>query len=90
MYWGGNFKKLLFLIESGLIKNKNIRFYIGYSGWSEGQLQQELNTGTWVISDWYSNYTFQSESKQLWSQALGHKGDNYSVIAKIPSPPNNN
>lgn len=90
LYWGGKFEKLLFLIESGLILRKNIRFYVGYSGWSEGQLEGELNSGSWIVSEWYANYVFQSKPKQLWEQALNHKGSNYSVIAKIPSSPNNN
>src|SRR5210317_123945 len=34
VYWGGDFEKLKFLINSGLIKANNIRFYLGYSGWS--------------------------------------------------------
>lgn len=90
IYWGGNFEKLLFLIESKLIKTSNIKFYIGYSGWSKGQLQGELHTKSWIVSDWYANYTFQTKSQKLWQQALDHKGEKYSVIANIPNSPNNN
>ena len=80
VYWGGNFEKLTFLIRSGLILSKNIRFYVGYSGWSEGQLEHELKGGTWIVSDWYANYTFQNQPKDLWQEALNHKGNTYSVI----------
>jgi len=90
LYWGGNFEKLIFLIQSGLILKNNIRFYVGYSGWSEGQLDSELKTGSWIVSDWHANYTFQSPSQKLWEEALSHKGDKYSVIAQIPSKKNNN
>lgn len=90
LYWGGNFEKLIFLIQSGLIRKNNIRFYIGYSGWSEGQLENELSTGSWIVSEWFSNYTFQSKAKKLWEEALSHKGDKYSVIAQIPSKKNLN
>lgn len=90
LYWGGNFDKLIFLIQSGLILNNNIRFYIGYSGWSEGQLDNELKTGSWIVSDWYANYTFKSPAQKLWKEALLHKGDKYSVIAQMPSKRNNN
>ncbi len=90
IYWGGNFDKLIFLIESGLILKNNIRFYVGYSGWSEGQLDGELNSGSWIVSDWYANYTFQSKPKQLWEQVLAHKGDTYSVISRISNHISNN
>ena len=90
IFWGGNFEKLIFLINSGLITDKNIRFYIGYSGWSEGQLETELEGGSWIVSEWYANYTFQTKIDELWEKTLGHKGDNFSIIAKIPNSPNNN
>lgn len=90
LYWGGDFEKLIFLINSGLVLERNIRFYVGYSGWSEGQLAEEMKGGTWIVSDWFANYTFQSKSKQLWSQCLEHKGSTYSVIGKIPPSSQNN
>lgn len=83
VYWGGDFEKLKFLIENELILPKNIKFFVGYSGWSEKQLESELETGSWVISDMDANYAFKTKSYQLWTQALENKGDNYSVIAQI-------
>lgn len=85
IYWGGNFEKLKFLINSGLIKPNNIRFYLGYSGWSAGQLQEELESGSWLISQVDPNYVFKSVSALLWKQTLSNKGDLYSVIAQMPS-----
>ncbi len=90
LYWGGDFEKLKFLINSQLIKAHNIRFYIGYSGWSVGQLESELKLGTWIVSDWYANYTFKVKSSALWKEALINKGDKYSVIGQMPPPTNHN
>lgn len=90
IFWGGDFEKLMFLINSGLILERNIRFYLGYSGWSDGQLDAELKSGSWVVSDWYANYTFQSKAETLWSQCLDHKGNAFSVIGKMPNSARNN
>lgn len=90
LYMGGKFEKLIFLINSGLILKENIRFYIGYSGWSEGQLSEEMKNGSWIVSDWHSNYTFKSKAHTLWTETLRHKGDHYSVIAQIPKNINSN
>ncbi len=84
LYWGGNFEKLIFLINTGVIRSREVRFYIGYSGWSGGQLDGELASGSWVVSDWFANYAFSSKSDKLWSETLTHKGNTYSVIAHIP------
>lgn len=85
VYWGGDYEKLKFLINSELIKPHNIRFYLGYSGWSAGQLEEELKTGSWVVSDGDPNYIFKSVSALLWKQTMNNKGDHYSVIAQMPN-----
>ena len=73
-----------------MIRPNNIKFYVGYSGWEAGQLNNELRTGSWIVSELYPNYIFKSKSKALWQLALGHKGDAYSVIAQIPNYLSNN
>lgn len=84
VYWGGQFDKLKFLIESKLVKKKNIRFFVGYSGWSEGQLAEEMEYGSWVTADMHANYLFKDSSKNLWHKIMRNKGDTFSVIAELP------
>lgn len=87
VYWGGDFEKLKFLIEQELIQPKNIRFFAGYSGWSEFQLEGELKEGTWLISEMHANYIFKSDPFRLWQQILENKGEVFSVIAQMPDHP---
>ncbi len=84
VYWGGNFEKMKFLVESELILPHNIRFFVGYSGWSAGQLKEELQIGSWVKDEMHPNYAFKSSPQSLWSQVLEHKGDTFAVIAQMP------
>jgi len=84
VYWGGDFEKLKFLIRSKLVSPKNVRFYIGYSGWSEGQLKEEMEHGSWYIDDAFANYIFKSDPTHLWRQVLNNRGDTFSVIAQMP------
>lgn len=88
IYWGGDFEKLKFLIDSKLIQSSNIRFYVGYSGWSAGQLNEELEGGSWMVSDMHANYLFKSEATSLWQQILTGLPDPYSVIAQMPDTAN--
>jgi len=87
VYWGGDFEKLKFLIQSKLILAHNIRFFVGYSGWSPGQLTDEMEFKSWVVSEMHANYLFKSKPRMLWRQAMYHIGDTYSVIAQMPDQP---
>ncbi|HPG06920.1 MAG TPA: YqgE/AlgH family protein [Saprospiraceae bacterium] len=84
VYWGGDFSKLKFLISSKLVEPGNIRFFVGYSGWSSGQLHEELGYGSWVIADMHANYLFKSHPASLWKQVMSNKGHNYEIIAQMP------
>jgi putative transcriptional regulator len=84
VWWGGSFEKLKFLISSKLITAANIRFFVGYSGWSEGQLLDEMAYGSWIVADMHPNYLFKSQAGELWSQIMSNKGDTFTVIASIP------
>lgn len=84
VYWGGDFEKLKFLISSNLVEPHNIRFFVGYSGWNNGQLKDEMGYGSWVVADMDPNYIFKTKSKALWKKVMKNKGDVYSVFAEIP------
>lgn len=84
LWWGGNFDKLKFLINADLIKPENVRFFVGYSGWSGGQLEDEMETGSWVAAPMDANYLFKSEPSGLWSQIMYDKGDLFEIISDMP------
>ncbi len=84
VYWGGDFEKLKFLIAQQLILPHNIRFFVGYSGWTEGQLADEMLYGSWVVADMDANYLFKTPADRLWKQVMYNKGSTYTVIAQMP------
>ncbi len=84
VFWGGDFEKLGFLMENGVIKDNNIKFFLGYSGWSEGQLDEELEDQAWIVDEMDANYLFKVKPIVLWQTVLHNKGDRYTVIAQIP------
>jgi putative transcriptional regulator len=90
VYWGGEFDKLKFLIGQELIRSENIRFFVGYTGWSPGQLIEELDSGSWLTTEVHANYVFKSKSSRLWNQVMHHKGNLYSILAQLPEQPNLN
>jgi putative transcriptional regulator len=84
LYWAGNFEQVKFLIKSGLLKPGEIRFYVGYTGWSSGQLKEELDWGSWIVDKGDANLVFYEGSDDLWKIVLENMGGTYSVLAQFP------
>ncbi|WP_116124386.1 YqgE/AlgH family protein [Lewinella sp. IMCC34183] len=90
IYWGGNYQQLRALIDQKVITPGDIRFFVGYSGWSEQQLQEELNSGSWVTARMDPNYLFNSDPDALWAQVMENKGNTFGVIATMSEGANFN
>jgi len=84
VFWGGDFDKLKFLIDTKMISPDRIRFYVGYSGWSENQLEEELTNGSWVLDCADPNYIYKVKADNLWSEVMIHKGGAYAVMGQMP------
>jgi len=85
VFWGGDFEKLKVLLSTEIVSSKDIKFYVGYTGWSSGQLEDELVHGSWVVAPGDANFIFGNmKEKELWSKVLEYLGENFEVIAQIP------
>lgn len=84
VWWGGDFTKMKVLLKSKILNPTNIKFYLGYSGWSSGQIEDELSYGSWIMEDMNANYLFGRDKDQLWSTVMRNKGNHFTVISKIP------
>jgi len=90
IYWGGDFDILTELLNDNTIKPTDIRFFLGYSGWSESQLKEELKESTWtVVENNYKNI-LEVESVDIWKNQLLEFGGEYKIWANAPKNPNLN
>ena len=87
IYWGGELDKVITLIKHGKIDTNKIRFYIGYSGWSDGQLNEELNEKTWVTVEATQKLVFHKNDSDIWKESLKHLGGDYEIMANFPIDP---
>jgi putative transcriptional regulator len=91
IYWGGNFEALKILIDTGNIDQSEIKFFIGYSGWSDQQLKNELVENTWIVSDQYHpDVVFSNDEGEVWREVIVSLGPKYAHVSKFPSDPNLN
>ncbi len=90
LFMGGDFEQLKGLIERGEIDENQIRFFVGYSGWSENQLQEELNENSWFVTEGFEDLLMNTRNDDLWSDIVKSLGKEYEHLANFPQDPNLN
>lgn len=87
IYWSGDFESVRWLINKGEIQPDDIRLFLGYSGWSAGQLGTEVARNSWIISETDANFIFDTPSSQFWREILKKMGGEYKILANYPTDP---
>ncbi len=91
IFWGGSFEQLTFLADTGQLDPEDIHFFLGYSGWGPGQLEEELEEDTWIVCDYVTeDLLFDTAPEEMWRKALKNMGGKYSVFANYPLDPSLN
>ena len=91
IYWGGDFEKIIDLINKKDITSKDIRFFLGYSGWASYQLDQELLSKSWiVVKNEYESDIIQKSSVTFWKEKMMQLGGDYLLWSNAPENPNLN
>ncbi|MCZ4223191.1 YqgE/AlgH family protein [Pedobacter rhodius] len=91
IYWGGNFETLKILINTNAIDESEIKFFMGYSGWGSGQLDNEIKENAWMVSD-VSNpdLIFGNDDEKLWRDVIVNLGPKYAHVSNFPIDPSLN
>jgi putative transcriptional regulator len=64
-----------------------IRGFLGYSGWSAGQLENEMNMKTWIVADVPEDLLSHSQDESLWKAVLSREGAEWRLLADEPDKP---
>ncbi|GAB5563769.1 MAG: YqgE/AlgH family protein [Winogradskyella sp.] len=91
IFWGGDFNVVLDLINDNKISEEDIRFFLGYSGWAEQQLDDELKSNAWLVSEnIYHNSIISKSSISFWREKMLELGGEYSIWSNAPENPSYN
>lgn len=91
LYWGGNFETLKILINTNAIDESEVKFFMGYSGWENGQLDQELAQNAWMVSEVsYLDLIFGNDDEKLWRDVIVNLGPKYAHVSNFPIDPSLN
>ncbi len=87
VYWGGDFEMVTQLLKNNEIDLSKIRFFLGYSGWSEGQLVAEMKEKTWLTVSATQKLVFHPNPDEIWKDSLKHLGGDYEMMINFPIDP---
>ena len=80
LHWGGNFETVVDLINKKKINKSQIKFFLGYSGWNEGQLDEELKINSWIVSHELGLENIALKTRDLiWKNKLINLGGEYLI-----------
>lgn len=91
IYMGGDFEQLYNEVSVELLSQNKVRFFIGYSGWSAGQLQNEIKEHAWIVAnvdkvDELMDVTI----PDLWKHFMNKLGKKYQIMSDFPIDPSEN
>ena len=61
-----------------------LRIFAGYSGWSGGQLEAEIEQGAWYVVDAEPRDPFSDRPERLWSEVLRRQRGDLAFVASYP------
>lgn len=89
VYMGGDVDMLM-RMRADTGSDIRCRFYSGYSGWDEAQLDGEMESKSWILHPAGAAVVFDRPSGGLWSGLLTLLGEYYALVARMPADPRAN
>lgn len=91
LFIGGNFEDMKSIVTQIPGRAKQVRFFIGYSGWEDGQLEAEIDENSWVVvNNVPSSIIMSTEQDALWKDLMKQLGGKFELMSKFPVNPSDN
>ncbi|MFM7216814.1 MAG: YqgE/AlgH family protein [Bacteroidota bacterium] len=87
IFWGGDFRQLKVMIESGEVGEEDIKFIAGFAAWIPEQLQEEIELENWWVTDADVHSTLVEEPTVVWGKVLRKMGHVYGILNDFPEDP---
>lgn len=87
VHWGGDFEVIKTMIETDYASSQDRRFFLGYAGWSPGQLEEEIALDGWFLAYADNELIFDVAPDRLWSIVLRRMGGEFALLSTFPDDP---
>jgi putative transcriptional regulator len=92
LYMGGDFDWIKQAVLDQRITDLELRFFVGYAGWTSGQLADEIKSKSWFVVDASMEKIMDTtiEEDDYWKQLILAMGPEFTHIANAPTDPSLN
>ena len=87
IWWGGDFDELKAMVGSGEAGREEVRFFLGYAGWSAGQLDNEMEENAWLVCSIDPMAVMGAMDTEFWNDTLARFNNKYRAWANFPDDP---
>ncbi len=87
VHMGGDFDQLRAVLTTDPKLAKHVRFFVGYSGWSGNQLDQEMEQRSWLVAPADKRRIMNGKIDDLWADTLRAMGRQFAPLANFPDDP---
>ena len=87
LYFDGDFESINYYIRSGQPVEGKIKFFLGYSGWTENQLDGEIDQDSWLVGKPAGRNLLLAEGESFWKHSVELVGDSYTTWINYPKDP---
>jgi len=74
-------------VQDACVAARRGRVFVGYAGWSPGQIEAELDEEAWIVVPAEPDDVFSDEPDALWSDVLRRQGGPLAFLATMPPDP---
>ena len=87
LFFDGDFESLNYYLMSGKPVDGKIKFFLGYSGWTESQLVDEISQDSWLVGKTSNHSLMHAEDELFWKNAVELIGGPYLTWINYPKDP---
>jgi len=79
LYVGGDFEAMIDYVNTGYRTEGVVRFFLGYSGWTPGQLETEVENSVWAVAERVppAHELLSLECDKMWHGVVRTMGEPY-------------
>lgn len=90
IYFGTDLISLQTYLMGQNFDSTKVKFFVGYSGWSNGQLAEEIKEESWLVAPTTNQVIFSQNTEEFYKESLALLGDEYKYYFMLPTSPNLN